>query len=758
MPDYRNSKLIPIICTIVLCLGMQFLFYDVYLTAPNQFVFNFGGDPLFLYFNTVYHACYGDGMMLSSMNYPWGESIFMTDAQGSLSILLTKLNHIGIDTCSYAVGVIHSLSMGMISVCAVFLFLILSRLQIATVWSVLFAIAITLLAPQMMRINMHFGLGYPFFIPMCIYWTMRKLDIRKWEIKDVFFIAIIIFFFLNNPYIGFSGFLYVPLIALIAMYREQINKSFLIQWFCIVTAILFGVFIFLKFHDPFSYRIKEQWGFFNYNMEFQGLLFNKYGLLHEIISSIKQLRDFGLERSINLGLIPTLMVVGSIFYWVYLKAAKSEKRHQWIPNQIFGYIMLAGVFMALVAFNGNLPFFPQSFAERHLGPILLFKASGRFIWLFYYVVAIWSAWKISMILQSISKKHTTIVATSIALLIASIWLYEGYHALSLKNNNNRHANMFLKKGEYASILSEENINPDEYQAILALPLMQGWASKFMTDLHWRSQFESTMMSMATGLPIIDGMLSRMSLDHTMKMIQLVSHPLIERELLNDFPNDKPILLMDMSEGNMLPDHQSYVVSKGQLLTKQKNYSLYKLPIDSLRISSDIVMARQHYSQFITDDSDSIFSEPILSLSYNTQQDEAKFYGNGSNILTEGTDTLLTYDFESLATKDSVEVSFWIRITNDKYGMPNFVFEILDINNKVEKSHTVYAATEKNVQGDWLRISHDFTITPSNKLRISFTSNQDIIADELLIRNVSKPMIVDDIDSPFFLYNNYKIRK
>ncbi|HMP32269.1 MAG TPA: hypothetical protein PKD85_21860, partial [Saprospiraceae bacterium] len=84
---------------IILSLLMMYYFFGAYLWKPNEMMMAFGGDALVLYYNTVYHACYGTGVQLQNMNYPFGELIFMTDAQASLSLVLMLFNKMGFSTC-----------------------------------------------------------------------------------------------------------------------------------------------------------------------------------------------------------------------------------------------------------------------------------------------------------------------------------------------------------------------------------------------------------------------------------------------------------------------------------------------------------------------------------------------------------------------------------------------------------------------------------------------------------------------------------
>lgn len=72
-------------------------------------MYTFGGDALTICYDIKYHVCHGSGTMFKGMNYPHGELIFLTDAQGALTMILQWINNL-VNICDYVVGIINFLN------------------------------------------------------------------------------------------------------------------------------------------------------------------------------------------------------------------------------------------------------------------------------------------------------------------------------------------------------------------------------------------------------------------------------------------------------------------------------------------------------------------------------------------------------------------------------------------------------------------------------------------------------------------------
>ncbi len=749
--NFEQNKYIQISLVVVLCLLIELLCFGRIFYCPNDMSFAFGGDALFLYFNTTFHTCHGSGLMLESMNYPFGESIFMTDAQGALSILMSTLNNLGIDTCTYSMGIINGMIMYLLPVCAIFLYLIFRRFNVNIYFAMLISVAITIMSPQTFRIVSHYGLSYPFYIPMCIYWSLRKFEVRRWEYRDLLFFLIATFFYLNNPYIGFAGLLFIPIISFVKAIKSKENNLFFYQCFAFTSFIILVGYAVIKWSDPFVNRIKEQSGFFLYDVTFNGMLSSKYGFTNKILSQFISIPASGFENTINFGLVPLLTVALLIIVLIFRIIKKAPVVAKY-PSIDYKYILLGAFLLGLIACNGITPALVEDYIKSNFSALLLFKASGRFIWLAYFAICIWVAWWLHYILKYHFPKKIYLVGL---LLIASLWTFEAVKGFYDYNEQmSKHGNMFKRTTNWKKYLSKNNINPDDYQAILALPIMQGWASKLTTKLHWRSQYESTTMSLATGLPLVDGMLSRMSLDHAMNIVQLGSHPLIKKNVVEQFPNDKPILVMDMSRKDSLMTNQDYILSRSQQLTKYEFFDMYRLEIDSIRQSPVLDSVKRRYK--IKD-----YGQPLYYNGFNKQNiDEPYRYDKGCHVIQSGKNELFI-EVPLKQNRDSinVEISFWTLFTPKHEYTPKFEIQSVGSNKKILQSISVDSQFSKDVSDNWVKITASIQSNiETEKVRILSTSKKNEIIDNLLIRHIATDAVVEQNDSNSILWNNYIIHK
>lgn len=749
--NIEQNKYLQLSFVVLLCLLVEYICFGRIFYSPNDMSFAFGGDALFLYFNTTYHTCHGSGIMLESMNYPFGESIFMTDAQGALSIVMSTLNNLGIDTCTYSIGIINGLIMYLLPLCAIFLFLIFRRFKLNVFYAITVSVAITIMAPQTFRIVSHYGLSYPFYIPMCIYWVLRKFDVKRWEWKDVFFIITAAFFYLNNPYVGFAGLLFIPTVTLIKFFKSKTHKSFFYQYFGVTSFIVLLGYAIIKITDPFINRIKEQNGFFDYDVTLNGMLNSKYGFTNKLVSKLVSIPNSGYESTVNFGLIPFITLLTLMGLLVYYIVRKKPIQITY-PSYNYRYILLGALLLSFIACNGIIPHFIEEYIKSNLSSLLLFKATGRFIWLAYFSIAIWSAWWLH---TKIVKRFFRNIGFGILIVISSIWMWESIDGFYQFNADmSKHGNMFKRTTQWKKYLAENDINPEDYQAILALPIMQGWASKLRTELHWRSQYESTTMSLTSGLPLVDGMLSRMSLDHAMNIVQLGSHPLIDKKLTNSFPNNKPILVMDMSESESLFPNEEYLLSRSKPLTKYKHFDMYRLEIDSLRFSPLIDSVQYNYSI-------GNYSEPIYYDGFINKNLEEKYrFDKGSFTLDIGEDKLVK-EVKLNTLKDSVnmEVSFWTLFTPQHEHTPKFKIQSLDRNSQVIQTNMIDSQFSKDVSDNWVRISSIIEYSKDiNSIRILSTSKKEEIVDNVIIRYHDSDVVVEEKDLDLILWNNYLIKK
>jgi len=292
---------------------IQYLYLDLIFTAPNSTIFATGGDGFFIYYNLLFHTCWGEGLTLSGMNYPWGEYIFLTDSMAAFSVIFNFLDGLGLPICEHAIGIMNSVIICLVPLTAIFLYLILMRLKVLEPIAFFAALLICFLSPQIGRFLSHFGLAFPFLIPACMWWYLHIKERKIIDKYGYFIIFLILFFGLNNPYLGFicSAFL-----GLTFCFNFLFDKQFkfLFKGIMVSAIPLLIILTVVKGGDPFDDRIAQQWGFFHYAADIRGLIMGDGSLFNKWFGGLISIPEIKWESRVTIGVVSTMILLPIFFF------------------------------------------------------------------------------------------------------------------------------------------------------------------------------------------------------------------------------------------------------------------------------------------------------------------------------------------------------------------------------------------------------------------------------------------------------------
>jgi hypothetical protein len=724
------------------CFYISFFMMGDYYFHPNEHMYAFGGDALTIYYDFSYHICHGSGSTLSAMAYPSGEYIYLTDAEGAFANVFQWIHNNVIDICDYGVGIINGLNAWLLLVAAIIMYYLLIAFGVNSLLSVLFAGPIILLSPPFIRLGGHFGLAYPFLIPLAVLWFVRKRNINKFEKRDLLFLATLLFFTFNNPYTGFSTAFILMACGAISI---LIDRKFTYANIAVIVAPVFCLlfaFITFKLNDPYHDRIALQWGFFNYKANLEGFLATPGSAIDYLINKI-----FGkgfkveFEASQNIGLA-TILAFVSMFIFKYFRKGVSVFTTEY---KIFmGGAALIFLYASAVIFAP----FNREWVEEVLGSLLMFKASARMAWSLYFALTIGGVIIIDKLTKEIEGQF---YKRLVYLVFLCLWVFEIKYYMGPKFENKHYENHFSiqKNEEIDKIIKASNIEIDQYQAILALPKMMSWSDKFMGNDHWNTQYFAMRTSLVTGLPMISAMLSRLPVSVSKDRLEFIANPLIERSLQYSFPNKKDLLIV-VGTPHPRKAGEEFLISISDTLFFNKDFGLMRLPIERINNNRYIQSARSIYQDTIATPNISV------DLSFDNEASEVAHYGMGAHKIDKGErvviDTTLNID-----TTTSVIFSCWTHIDHKKYGIGNWDIIVNESNGKEISKTNISTRDSNDVQDDWIRSETEITVNPGERVVAIFKSNQDFIIDELLIRPVSQNVIRSD-KSEWFLFNGYKVKK
>ena len=725
-----------------------------YFTRPNSMMHSFGGDALMLYYNTTYHTRYDHGSTLRSMNYPDGEYIYLTDAQGSFSNTLQWINRHVTDISGQTVGFVNVLNLYLLFAAVVLLFFLLRALKVHLFSAILFAPLILLLSPQIRRMGGHFGLAYPFLIPLAMLWFMRKYRVGRLEKRDALMFAVSIFFTFNNPYTGFNVNFFLVLAGILLFAFEGFKLK---NWKrpAIISAmglfVLGLVFLDFKLFDPVHDRLNPQWGFFDYHASFEGLFHPPNSILHDWLTRNKiMIPEIEFEAMLNVGIVATLALVVMLLMTLAAPFFKKNKPslQRLVPEH---RILLGAAFLLfLLAANTSLIKISPQWLEQNMGWLMMFKASGRLGWTFYFALTVTAVVFIDRLFRVTSPWF---MATLFSVSLATLWNAEINQYMRPKLKEIFNANFFDRQHEQEmlDVLLQNKVDASQYQALLCLPKMMAWSDKILSDINFRTQIYSTRLSLATGLPMVNAMLSRIGLQHTLERVQMLASPLVERSLLQKFPNQKDILLIVGSDAiPELKGGEKFLVDISQRLAETKDFSLYRLRLADLVNNAALQGAKTAFQT-------GVFPAPSLHLNYDETPSSLAFYGKGSHQVKAKEDDI--YDFASPFERDTQMVfSGWTYVDRGKWSVGFWLLSVRDQSGAELQNIKVETRKSNDTQDSWMRSETRFKLPRGAHLQIKTFGNKAMLVDEVMLWPAGVSPIVNDPNAPTYLFENYKIKK
>ncbi len=711
--------------------GVFFAKYPGYILSPNSQEFLSNGDPMVTLFDMLYHVKYDSSVVFSGMNYPKGELIFMTDANGAFATTMRWINHHFFKIENHVPGIFLSIVFLLFGVCGFLLYRILQYFGIQDPVSIPLSVFITYLSPQILRTIIHYSLSFPFIIPYGMWWSITKYKNPKIRWHDFLFIFILTFFFLNNAYVGFitASFVSITGIFLYGMgYLGGESKSkksgFII--FLIPVLVTMGVYLFLHFLDPYDDRLKLQWGFFYNHTRWDSFVAPKYSLAAQWLRANPSPKNWAIEWSTYLGIIPIIMISSWIIYRVLGLWSKKIKP-LFVSKKIFWAFLASSVCLLIYAMNTTLLDI-QPVIEPYMGKLTMFRASGRFSWPFYFTTALWSALIIQGWYTKI-KDHKRWMAYIFLLSVTALYGYDAYYFVSQRFKGKDDPGYFSRQvlTPYREDFSKMNIDKQHYQAIYTIPVLTGWNEKIFLPVDNRTERGALTTSVITGIPMINGRLSRNSTKMTLLATQMSSHPWIKKEVIATLPDDKPILLVQgKGSDKKLSIGEKTLKKYSDLIYESKYFDLRSLPLDRIE-----KMPEYQEAFDIANRPDSTFSGPLIRRSFDREKNNNALFGQGCHRTSPG-EELLIDTLLNFAQDKQLIFSEWSEVTTAKYGMPIFIIKVIDEKKHIKKKE-VHSRTYKDIYKNWIRGEGNIHI-PKGKtqLKISVRTNQPSNIDEIQI--------------------------
>lgn len=750
-------------------------FGDILTASPNHVIQGYG-DAFNAYNLVTYHAKYDSTYTaFEGMAYPYGDHVIIASAIPLVSSSLKALKAVGLDLTDLAIPILHYSMLLSYIVCAVFLYLILSRLALPPWYSIVVAIALTFMSPQMERLFGHYGLAHLYAIPATIYFLMRFDERPSWWASLGLFLTVTLTSLIQFYFFAITAFMIALSYGFSFLKKARNVEANNGKWqfpkadfwryalhFSLQVLLPYLLFTWWIAQYDVPNRPDKPYGFTVFITYWEGIFLSLRMPYYEWINDyIIPIRKVNSEGKAYVGLVAFagfLTMVGFWFRYLFRKSffqkltvLTSKKAKKVSNNELvlmkgletlvyddadFLRRLFAMAFVLLV-FSFGVPFSLPGLEGLldYAGPLKQFRSVGRFNWIFYYVLNI----VVFTYLYRRLKDEKIWLVLPLLILVYESWQF----------NHDRRYQMNTVPEFYQGKTFRETTGLDfsKFQAVLPIPYFNVGTDNFNAKVEGRIQQKSLSLSMETGLPSMASMGNRSSVSRAYRLFQTVTEPYEVPAILEDFKNDKPILLMvDTNHIEAFP----YLEQGTRFLAEADEMRYYELPLSGFqeriavrkaaiakRLAEDSTLFAK--DDFLLTDSSAV----VLHKSFDEQQSSQTYQGQGALSLNISTkNTIFTSSLAGFK-KDSLAVlSFW---THDlrKFPVANTFLEIRMLHPETKaviwrrKPQIRYLLSAMANSG-WSLVEISIPIyEASGTLEVSIVNEamteQDFVVDELMIR-------------------------
>ncbi|HSI91160.1 MAG TPA: hypothetical protein VK927_08585 [Adhaeribacter sp.] len=742
------------------------LLFPTIARSPNHYLFGTSMDAIKNYYTFLYYVKFDSGHWFTGMNYPFGEHFTFPDTQPAFAYLTGFLNRHVINLSDYAVGIMNSTMLFSLALGGIMLFLVLRENLLPVPYAILAAGFILLLSPQHDRLTGHYGLAYTFIIPGFWYLIIRMFKAPKNWGWPAAFIAFTLLAGLLHTYFLITGSLFLLAYTFVFALQEfrsfRKHSRFILILFitALLPVILFQVW--LSFTDPVTDRPKNPYGFFVFHSSFSSVFFPHISPFKETWQSLFKTDDQIWEGIAYVGLTGLLVLL-----LAFIKAGRYllKGRLKFIFRPVMPLPLRIGIWAAVLVL-----FFSMAYPFRWglqglvdiISPLKQFRSLGRFAWIFYYVFSVFAAFYFYQLYRYLAAKRAAFFGFSLLLFLFLIWGLDAKINIDRKIKQMKENNQAIAftgyDGNYLQFLHQLNLKPSDFQAIVPLPYFSIGSDKFNIEGSMASVHETFRASLSTGLPIAANLMSRTSVSHTMQLQQLLSSPLIDKEVLKKFPNRKPLLLLVTRDE--LTAAEQRLVSKGTKLFENERVALYELPLEKLASERQDAVSEFQKKQPELKAGNGMLTAGktanIVYQSFDNKTPEKGFHQAGAITLNKGNITFFEQPMPSGADTTVYEASVWINAKN-KFGLPVFQYKQFTPTAELVEQKDIFLSKTTEIFKDWVRASVTFRLQhPDNKLVFSFEA-EDLIADDLLIRPLNQDVYFYTDKGKRLVLNNYPLQ-
>ncbi len=723
-------------------------------------------DGIKTYMNAIYHARFDcNATDFGGMNYPYKEHIVAATELPGLTILLQWLAPIFPHLPDYVYGITHLLLLFSMLLSAMLLYLIFRQLSLPEWYSVAVSIGLMFLSPQNLRVGAHLGLAPLFVIPAILYGLILLEKRPRYSVSITLTITLLIASLLHFYFFA-MGVMVIGLyfcFGFLLNYNRQWVKTRLPHYAMMLGLPILLMGYWLVINDSVTDRSSNPYGFLIYRSKWEGIFLSpEMPYWHWVDENLIKIERVEFEGWAYVDLVAGIFMLVTLLKLILNRFQKPILPLIGNSNRQTLYPMI-GMSIVMGLYSCSQPFAIKAFEFLldYAGPLRQFRSTGRFAWVVFYVLNIFAFTSIYNWLTSWKKNAIKYVAFFVVLGVLS---YEAANFTTSK--------YLIKPLKTVPELADGHKFTDiaqfdfqKYQAILPLPYFNVGSNNFGAPGSGNIIQLATVMSAQTGLPLTGAMLTRSSRMQAFRQMQLIGLPYQHPMILDDYPNQKPLIVLLSSLLNK-GDSLLYlpIVSGLPLLYKTDRWSLYELdlPVFQRRIAerkAQLLKATKEVPLFQTADflsTDSV--QNYLYESFDNLPTKLAFEGAGT-FESDLVDQKLLFDGRIPNAKaGSYELLLWVFVNGDQFSTITLQLNEIGSNGEALQKQSAFVGNsiiEYDSRG-WVLIKKSFELKADNsRLSLSLFANEaagkSIKVDELLIKPVSTDLY--KIDGKELWWNN-----
>ena len=551
MPDLSrgllDSRAWPLLLTLVVAILVAYFAWPV-LSGGGEVVFVDNGDGWKNLYTFAYHVLHDtDPTHSMAMNWPHGEHVSMGDGQFSLSEPLRWLastTELSPESVLYFVMVAPLAS---ILACAVLVYANFRCLGATRAAAAAWALPLTLLQPQHLRLPVHFGLAYAICLPLLLYLWQRARQ-RDYPLRHGVVAGLVLAFFgLAHFYnLAIGAALVTALLALDGLlFRRDRLRAIAASWAAQVLLPLVICFSVVYCSDVHADRVANPYGLDVYVSRFQALFadlrFPWWRWLERVGAPVGEVN---YEGQAYLGFFVAVGVLCALLAAAFGVLRKRDpraylRRHGLSVGQrgeVLALLFGAGGLLAIYSWGWPLAAegAAYDFLRAHAGPLKQFRGLGRFSWAPYYCLGIVGVIGLRAILDTRGWRFG-LLGTAYVLTVV-----EGVAIWALRPLPYAPHPLAAVRADIGAALDAVDA-----EAILPIPMYHIGSENFNRDQFGKTIYTSTYASLVGGVPNAGVYLSRTSFSQSRRGIELAQPYFnVPAPLADGDPNATYVLAID----------------------------------------------------------------------------------------------------------------------------------------------------------------------------------------------------------------------